>query len=268
MPRLFDKKTFPKARKDGAPRRDYARKPSPHRNLSMLEGVQQLWGLHTVEAALLNPKRRHQRLLATENAWKKLESTGAQIKPEIVHPRDLDKLLGRDTVHQGVLLESYPIPSPALEKAEAKGCFLALDQITDPHNVGAILRTASAFNVRGIIMTERYSPQMQGVLAKAASGALEYVPLHLVKNLRKSMAALKERGFTAVGLDSEGPETLDALNVKLPLLLVLGAEGKGLRPSVREDCDNLARIDLPGDIKSLNVSNAAALALYIAAQKI
>lgn len=232
--------------------------------------VQQLWGLHTVEAALLNPHRKHIRLQATENAWRKLREAGVAdtIPPEIVRPQAIDKQLGPDTVHQGVFLEARPLPVPSLEDIEAEGCLLALDQITDPHNVGAILRTASAFDVKGMIMTERYSPQMQGVLAKAASGALELVPMILVKNLRQSMAVLKERGFTAIGLDSEGPETFDKLKVNLPLLLILGAEGKGLRPSVREDCDHLARIDLPGVIKSLNVSNAAAVALYSLYQKI
>lgn len=259
MPRPFHKKSF--HGKGRVPQKKWVPR-------ALLEGVQQLWGLHTVEEALRNPKRKYRRLLATENAWRKLQEINPGIAPEIVRPQELDKILGRDTVHQGVLLETDPLPFPPLDTIAAEGVLLALDQITDPHNVGAILRTASAFAVKGVIMTERYSPQMQGVLAKSASGALEHVPLHLVKNLRQSMATLKERGFTIIGLDSDGAQALPDLNIKPPLLLVLGAEGKGLRQSVREDCDHLARIDLPGNIKSLNVSNAAALALFIAAQKI
>ncbi|MES2906587.1 MAG: RNA methyltransferase, partial [Pseudomonadota bacterium] len=126
--------------------------------------------------------------------------------------------------------------------------------------------TAAAFGVKAIIMTERYSPQAHGVLGKSASGALEHVPIITVKNLRQSFDVMKEKNFTVVGLDSEGEKNLSQLKLKMPILLVLGAEGKGVRPSVRESCDYLARLDLPGAIKSLNVSNAAALALYVAHQ--
>ncbi|MES2906702.1 MAG: RNA methyltransferase substrate-binding domain-containing protein, partial [Pseudomonadota bacterium] len=119
-----------------------------HSRAPAADGVQQLWGLHTVEEALRNPRREHLRLMATENAWRKLEDTGAKIQPTLVRPQEIDKILGRDTVHQGVLLESRPLASPSLEDLESEGCVLALDQITDPHNVGAILRTAAAFGVK------------------------------------------------------------------------------------------------------------------------
>ena len=141
---------------------------------------------------------------------------------------------------------------------------LVLDQITDPHNVGAILRTAAAFAVAAIVTTARHSPEATGVLAKSASGALEVVPIVIVQNLVRALAAVKERGFLVVGLDSAAPDDLAAIELSAPLALVLGAEGKGLRQATRLSCDRLARLDVPGAIKSLNVSNAAALALYIA----
>jgi 23S rRNA (guanosine2251-2'-O)-methyltransferase len=141
---------------------------------------------------------------------------------------------------------------------------LALDQITDPHNVGAILRTAAAFAVTAIVTTARHSPEATGVLAKSASGALELVPICTVQNLARGLTALKDRGFLLVGLDSDAKDDLATIELRAPLALVLGAEGKGLRQLTGETCDRLARLDLPGEIKSLNVSNATALALYIA----
>jgi 23S rRNA (guanosine2251-2'-O)-methyltransferase len=169
-------------------------------------------------------------------------------------------------VHQGLLAEADPLLSPEIEDLAAAGIVLVLDQITDPHNVGAILRTAAAFAVAAIVITARHSPEATGVLAKSASGALEVVPIVAVQNLARALAALKESGFLVVGLDSDAPDDLASLQVKAPLALVLGAEGKGLRQGTRAACDRLARLDLPGAIKNLNVSNAAALALYIASR--
>ena len=140
---------------------------------------------------------------------------------------------------------------------------LVLDQITDPHNVGAILRTAAGFAVSAVVTTARHSPEATGVLAKSASGALEYVPIVTVQNLARALEALKERGYLAIGLDSSGDSDLADVPLRAPLALVLGAEGKGLRQLTRTTCDAVARLDLPGRIKSLNVSNAAALALYV-----
>ena len=140
---------------------------------------------------------------------------------------------------------------------------VALDQVSDPHNVGAILRSCAAFAVDALIMTSRHSPHETAVLAKSASGALDHVPLMRVQNMVRTLEALKESGMTLVGLDSEADETLEAVMPAGPVCLVLGAEGKGLRQSTRATCTHLARLDMPGTIASLNVSNAAALSLYV-----
>jgi len=145
---------------------------------------------------------------------------------------------------------------------------LVLDQITDPHNVGAILRSAAAFAVKAIVTTARHSPEATGVLAKSASGALELVPLVTVQNLARALTEMNEVGFLTVGLDSAGGENLGSVALRQPLALVLGAEGKGLRQLTRETCGVVARLDMPGEIKSLNVSNAAVLALYIGASRL
>jgi 23S rRNA (guanosine2251-2'-O)-methyltransferase len=159
------------------------------------------------------------------------------------------------------------LPSPELEELEPAGVVLVLDQITDPHNVGAILRTAAAFAAKAVVTTARHSPEATGVLAKSASGALEYVPMVLVQNLARALTALRERGYLLVGLDSAGEIDLRDAELRTPLALVLGAEGKGLRQLTRASCDQVARLDFPGQIKTLNVSNAAALALYVATHR-
>jgi 23S rRNA (guanosine2251-2'-O)-methyltransferase len=165
-------------------------------------------------------------------------------------------------------VEADPLPSPELEDIAPAGIVLVLDQITDPHNVGAISRSAAAFAVSAIVTTARHSPEATGVLAKSASGALEYVPLITVQNLARALAALKERGYLVVGLDSTGNVDFAEAAIRSPLALVLGAEGKGLRQLTLSTCDQVARLDVPGKIKSLNVSNAAALALYLANKRL
>jgi 23S rRNA (guanosine2251-2'-O)-methyltransferase len=227
-----------------------------------------LYGWHTVTAALANPARRIRKLLVTENALRRLtdENITLPIAPDVVRPDALAARLTPDAVHQGLLAEADLLPSPAIEDMDPSGIVLVLDQITDPHNVGAILRTAAAFAVAAIVTTARHSPDATGVLAKSASGALELVPIVIVQNLARALVGLKKRGFLTVGLDSSAPDDLAAIELRAPVALVLGAEGKGLRQLTGETCDRLARLDLPGAIKSLNVSNAAALALYIAAR--
>ncbi|WP_439575543.1 23S rRNA (guanosine(2251)-2'-O)-methyltransferase RlmB [Phreatobacter sp.] len=227
-------------------------------------GTVLLYGWHTVAEALNNPKRRIRTLLATENAAKRLDEEGIAHSAEIVPVRDIDRRLAAtpDAVHQGLFAEADALDAPSLDRLPAKGVVLLLDQITDPHNVGAIVRSAAAFGVKAIVTTNRHSPEATGVLAKSASGGLEHVPFVTVQNLARAMADLKARAFLIVGLDSEGEADLDQVAVTEPVALVLGAEGKGLRQLTRENCDVLARIDMPGAIRSLNVSNATALALY------
>ena len=234
------------------------------------DGPVVLYGWHTVTMALQNKERRFRKLILTENAARRLteENIPTRITPEIVRPNDIDRLLTADAVHQGLLAEADPLPSPDIETLTQEGLVLVLDQITDPHNVGAIMRSAAAFAVKAIVTTARHSPEATGVLAKAASGALELVPLVTVQNLARALTQLNERGFMTVGLDSEGSENLSALTLTPPLALVLGAEGKGLRQLTRETCSHVARLDMPGEIKSLNVSNAAVLALYIGATRL
>jgi len=234
------------------------------------DGPVVMYGWHTVTAALQNPARHLRKLLATENAARRLTDEGVKsaIEPEIVRPSAIAERLLPDAVHQGLYLEADALPSPAVEDLPAKGIVLVLDQITDPQNVGAIFRSAAAFAATAIVTTQRHSPEATGALAKAASGALELVPLVSVQNLARGLAALKDSGFLVVGLDSSGDTDLAALPLRAPLALVLGAEGKGLRQLTKETCDHVARIDLPGAITSLNVSNAAAVSLYIVSSRL
>jgi len=234
------------------------------------DGPALIYGWHAVQAALENPKRKIRRILVTPNGARRLEELGIKPKvtPEIVRPNEIDRRLSPDAVHQGVLAEADPLPSPELEDISPDGLVLVLDQITDPHNFGAITRSAAAFAVSAIVTTARHSPEATGVLAKSASGGLEYVPVVLVQNLARSLTELKSRGFLLVGLDEDGAIDLSAAPLRAPLALVMGAEGKGLRQLTRETCDLLARLEMPGKIKSLNVSNAAALALYVASRAV
>ncbi|MCK1717852.1 23S rRNA (guanosine(2251)-2'-O)-methyltransferase RlmB [Bradyrhizobium sp. 141] len=229
-----------------------------------------LYGWHTVTMALANPERRIRKLTLTENAANRLadENIETRVTPEIVRPQEIDRLLSPDAVHQGLLAEADALPSPDIETLSQEGMVLVLDQITDPHNVGAILRSAAAFAVKAIVTTARHSPEATGVLAKAASGALELVPMVTVQNLARALTTLNDLGFQTVGLDSEGSEDLSDVALREPLALVLGAEGKGLRQLTRDTCSVVARLDMPGEIKSLNVSNAAVLSLYVGASRL
>jgi 23S rRNA (guanosine2251-2'-O)-methyltransferase len=250
--------------------RDFGRRPGRRDREASSDGPVILYGWHTVVAALANPQREIRKLLLTENAARRLadDNIETRVTPEIVRPDLIDHRLGPDAVHQGLLAEAEPLPSPDIETLTQQGIVLVLDQITDPHNVGAILRSAAAFAVKAIVTTARHSPDATGVLAKSASGALELVPMITVTNLARALNELNDQGFMTVGLDSQGSDNLGAMPLREPLALVLGAEGKGLRQLTRDTCSAVARLDMPGEIKSLNVSNAAALALYIGASRL
>lgn len=233
------------------------------------DGLVRLYGLHTVRAALDNPKRVIRRMWVTRNALERLEIKDAATLPfaaEMVEPKAIDRITGSDAVHQGVLIEAEPLRTKRLTELADTPLLLVLDQVTDPHNVGAILRSAVAFGAGALITTTRHSPQESGVLAKAASGALEHIDHIEVRNLADALGELHEAGFQTIGLDSDGPAALEGTLAGGRVALVLGAEGKGLRQKTRETVTALARLDMPGVIRSLNVSNAAAVSLYAARQ--
>lgn len=229
-----------------------------------------LFGIHAVRDALLNPRRERLRLVVTKNAADRLgEALGAGgLEPEIVDPRKFSAPIDPGSVHQGAALEVKPLDWGSVEDTCAPGptaCprILLLDQVTDPHNVGAILRSAEVFGARAVIATLRGSAPETGALAKAASGALERQPYLRVRNLADTMLHLRDMGYVLLGLAGEADTEIgDATYPDRPLGLVLGAEGPGLRARTQETCDTLVRIGAAGGFQSLNVSNAAAVALF------
>src|SRR3954452_15553586 len=190
-----------------------------------------LYGWHPVARALRNRRRAVRGRLATENAARRLKEEIVELpaEPEIVRPDAINRLVGPDAVHQGLYLEAGPLPSPALETLAPDALVVVLDQITDPHNVGAIVRSCAAFGVDAVVTTARHSPAATGVLAKSASGGLEHGAVLAVRNLAEALIALGERGFARVGFDSSGEAELGTVAARRPLALVLGAEGTGLR---------------------------------------
>ncbi len=227
-----------------------------------------LYGLHTVRAALQNPERSLIKLSVTRNALARLEIAEADLPCpfEIVTPQEIEKIVGPEAIHQGVMLETRTLPVRRLNALKDSPLLLVLDQVTDPHNVGAIMRSAVAFNAGAVITTQRHSPTESGVMAKSASGALELIPYIQITNLADALGELHALGFTSIGLDSEGPAELEKTFSGDKVALVMGSEGKGLRQKTRDTVSALARLDMPGEIKSLNVSNAAAIALYATQQ--
>jgi 23S rRNA (guanosine2251-2'-O)-methyltransferase len=244
----------------------------PHRG-----GHQSVWlyGRHAVLAALANPERRIERLLATDEVARRhaAEFTAACAKagrtgfsPITVSRDEMNQRLPEGAVHQGLAALATPLEEPALEDVLARcpesALVLALDQVTDPHNVGAILRTAAAFGVAGVVTTERHAPAETGVLAKSASGALEIVPLVRTVNLARALDQLKEAGFWIYGLDEQGDVALGQVDFTGRVCIVLGAEGEGLRRLTAEKCDRLVTIATSQALAALNVSNAAAIVVY------
>ena len=231
-----------------------------------------LWGRHPVLAALSNPARKGMgRLLATADRAAELEREGIPNghKVEVIDAQALERMLPAGAVHQGLAFKVQPLEGVALEDiAEpAEGIIVILDQLTDPQNVGAIFRSALAFGARGIIVQDRHSPVLAGALAKAAAGATESLPCARVTNLSRALERLADMGWRAVGLDGSSEELLENALDHRPTVLVMGSEGDGIRRLVAEHCDVLAKIPMPGGFESLNVSNAAAVALYEASRK-
>jgi 23S rRNA (guanosine2251-2'-O)-methyltransferase len=232
-----------------------------------------LFGLHAVRDALMNPAREKLRLVLTKNAYDKLADavSAAGIEPEITEPRAFKVPIAEDSVHQGAAMEVRPLQWGKLADVCTAGTGLplvvCLDRVTDPHNVGAILRSAEVFGARAVIAPRHHSAPETGALAKTASGALERQPYLRVTNLGEAMEELRAMGFTLIGLDGEAPVTLGQALADAgsrAVALVLGAEGPGLREKTRETCDVIARIPFQGAFGSLNVSNAAAVSLYAA----
>ena len=261
-----DKARGPQAKEQGFK----AKRPADGGRRDTRGDVVQIYGFHSVSAALAAPRAQTHPALRDAAAAERLsgEIAARGLETLILSVEEIAARAPREAVHQGVLLEARPLEPIDISDLPARGLVVALDQVTDPHNVGAILRTAAAFAVDALVTTERHSPELTGALAKSASGGLEHVPICSVVNLARAMAEMGEMGYLRVGLDSEAPQTLEAATLSRPMVLVLGAEDKGLRRLTRESCDILARLDMPGAIKSLNVSNACAIALAIATMKL
>lgn len=234
-------------------------------------GAVRLWGRHAVEAALKNPDRRHRKLWATREGVASLDGElPADFPLEYAAPADLARLVARDAPHQGLVLDCDALEDVFLDEVldgDADRPIVVLDQVTDPHNVGAILRSAAAFGAAAIVTQDRHSPPESGTLAKSASGALESVPWVRVVNLARALDELAEAGYWRIGLDGEGQSTLAEVLPTGPVALVLGAEGEGMRHNIVQHCDSIARLPITRTIESLNVSNAAAIALYAVATR-
>lgn len=229
-----------------------------------------IWGWHAVEAALANPARKTPlRLLATADKARQIEAKfGRQKVLEVADAHQVGLALPQGAVHQGVALRPAPLEDAELADFDARpgAVVLMLDQVTDPQNVGAILRSAAAFGVVGMVLQDRNAPKLTGALAKAAAGAVERVPVARVVNLSRALDDLGKLGWRAVGLAGEADRNLGEVLDGTPTVIVLGSEGEGIRRLVAEHCDELAKIPMPGGFESLNVSAAAAIALYEASR--
>ena len=230
-----------------------------------------LWGFHAVRAAWENPARRVLRLLVSASAVAGFDAAAPEgarrPQAEIIDKAAFERMLPPGAVHQGIAAVVEPLPVRDAHDLiaglapDGAAVILILDQVTDPHNVGAILRSAAAFGAHGVILQDRHAPDLTGVLAKTASGAADVIPVALETNLNRAIELLQEHGFFVMGLDERGTD-IARIPAQKRVALVLGAEGSGLRPNVAKHCDTLASLPTRGTIRSLNVSNAAAVALY------
>ena len=229
-----------------------------------------LYGRHPVMSALANPRRRISKLLCTAETAAELKTPAAQrgISPVVVDRKELDKILPREAVHQGFALYCAPLPDCSLEEicamADAAGkCHvLILDQVTDPQNIGAIIRSCVAFNTLALIMQDKNSPTETGAMAKASAGTIEHLPICRVTNLSRAVKQLQEAGFWTVGMDGYAETTIDKMNKTGKTVIIMGSEGKGMRRLVEEACDSTVCLPISGKVESLNVSTAAAIVLY------
>ena len=235
------------------------------------KGWVRLWGHHAVEAALNNPLRTHKKLWATREGIDSLDGDlPADFPLEYAQGADLGRMVAQGAPHQGLVLECEPLDDVFLDEVlegDPARPIVVLDQVTDPHNVGAILRSAAAFGARALITQDRHTPPESGTLAKSASGALEIVPWVRVVNLARALEEIAEAGYWRIGLAGEAKATLDEAMSAGPIALVLGAEGDGMRHNITQHCDALARLPIARTVESLNVSNAAAIALYAVATR-
>ena len=234
-------------------------------------GQVRLWGRHAVEAALKNPDRQHRKLWATREGVASLDGElPADFPVEYADVADLARLVAKDAPHQGLVLECAALEDRFLDEVldgDPARPIVVLDQVTDPHNVGAIMRSAVAFNAAALVTQDRHAPPEGGVIAKSASGALETLPWIRVVNLARAMEEMAEAGYWRIGLTGHTDTTFgDALPAG-PVAIVLGAEGEGMRQNIQTHCDALAKLPISNEIESLNVSNAAAIALYAVATR-
>ena len=253
----------------GKPFHGNPRSPAKER----FSGKATLWGVHAVTEAWKNPARTIRALYITEPALAEFAPVlSAHAKerpaPTVVERHQIDQMLPPGAVHQGIAVDAAPLEEIFLQDLiihatnKPRSVFVVLDQVTDPHNVGAVLRSACAFGADGLIMQSRHAPEINGVLAKAASGAVEHMPLAYETNLSRAVNHLQEEGYTAMALDERGETSIADYDFPARVVIVLGAEGKGLRQGLRENCDITLRLPTGGAVGSLNVSNAAAVALY------
>lgn len=228
-------------------------------------GAARYWmvGWHAVLAALNNPEREISRLLVTRASAEALPKYSRSLTPELVEGKEIERVTGGDAVHQGIAALVKPLARDALEPAlVTRGPLVILDQVTDPHNIGAILRSAAAFGATALVVTRDHSARETAAMAKAASGALDLLPVVEVTNLAQALRDIKEAGFWVLGLDGAGKRALHEVDTRGTCALVLGAEGKGMRRLTAEGCDEVVRLPMAPAMESLNVSNAAAIALY------
>lgn len=268
----FDGKKHFGDKKPGGGRQFHGNPRGPARE--RFKGTASLWGVHAVTEAWKNPARTIRTLYITEQALKEFKSVmggtdGAKRPdPTIVERRQIDDILPPGAVHQGIAVDANPLDEVFVQdlviraSKKSRAVIVVLDQVTDPHNVGAIMRSACAFGADGIIMQSRHAPEVNGVLAKAASGAAEHIAVAYETNLSRAINHLQEEGYVAVGMDERGEHDIAAYEFPARTVIVMGAEGRGLRPGLRENCNAVVRLPTQGAIGSLNVSNAAAVALY------